>query len=133
MIPPRRLQSALIADRTSEEDMIDAPEHQVESRLLLDVVVRKRAAVLELLARKDKALLVGRDTRQPMSVLVLWRTIAHAPLLVLNLRLHIVDCVRRLNLEGDRLPRQGLDENLHFGGSGGTGCRRCRCRWRRQQ
>ena len=33
----------------------------MERRLLLDVVVRERAAVLELLAREDQALLVGRD------------------------------------------------------------------------
>ena len=36
-------------------------EHEVEGRLLLDVVVREGAAVLELLAGKDEALLVGRD------------------------------------------------------------------------
>ena len=33
----------------------------MERRLLLDVVVRQRAAVLELLAGEDQALLVGRD------------------------------------------------------------------------
>ena len=36
-------------------------EHQVESGFLLDVVVRERAAVLELLAREDQALLVRGD------------------------------------------------------------------------
>ena len=36
-------------------------EDQVEGRLLLDVVVRESAAVFELLAGEDKALLVGRD------------------------------------------------------------------------
>ena len=36
-------------------------EHQVDGRILLDVVVRQRAAVLELLAREDEPLLVGRD------------------------------------------------------------------------
>jgi hypothetical protein len=36
-------------------------EHEVERRLLLDVVVRERAAVLELLAGEDEALLVRRD------------------------------------------------------------------------
>ena len=49
-------------------------EDEMERRLLLDVVVRKSAAVLELLASKDETLLVGRNT-----------------LLVLYLRLHIVD------------------------------------------
>ena len=36
-------------------------EMQVEGRLLLDVVVRQRAAVLQLLAGKDQALLVWWD------------------------------------------------------------------------
>ena len=36
-------------------------EDEVEGRLLLDVIVREGAAVLELLAREDEALLVGRD------------------------------------------------------------------------
>ena len=40
------------------------PEHQVEGRLLLDVVIRQRAAVLELLARKDEALLVRGNSVQ---------------------------------------------------------------------
>ena len=93
--------------------MIDAPEHQVESRLLLDVVVRKRAAVLKLLARKYEALLVGRDTTQSMSVLALWRSIAHAPLLVLDLRLHIVDGVRALDLKSNGLAGERLHEDLH--------------------
>ena len=61
-------------------------EHQVEGRLLLDVVVRQGAAVLELLAREDQALLVGRDA-----------------LLVLDLGLDVVDGVGRLHLEGDGL------------------------------
>ena len=37
-------------------------QHKVERRLLLDVVVRKRAAVLELLAGEDETLLVRGDT-----------------------------------------------------------------------
>ena len=37
-------------------------QHQMESGLLLDVVVRKGAAVLELLTGEDKTLLIGRDT-----------------------------------------------------------------------
>ena len=38
------------------------PQHEVEGRLLLDVVVREGPAVFELLAGEDQALLVGRDT-----------------------------------------------------------------------
>lgn len=37
-------------------------EHQVEGRLLLDVVVAQGAAILELLAGEDETLLVRRDT-----------------------------------------------------------------------
>ena len=36
-------------------------QHQVERGLLLDVVVGQRAAVLQLLAREDEPLLVGRN------------------------------------------------------------------------
>jgi hypothetical protein len=71
-------------------------QHQVQRRLLLDIVVRERAPVLELLARKDEPLLVGRDA-----------------LLVLDLALHHVDGVARLYLESDGLARQGLDKDLH--------------------
>ena len=71
-------------------------EHQVERGFLLDVVVGKRAAVLELLARKDKALLVRRDA-----------------LLVLDLALHHVDGVAGFYLEGDGLAGERLDEDLH--------------------
>ena len=36
-------------------------EHEMQGRLLLDVVVRKSAAILELLAGEDQTLLIGRD------------------------------------------------------------------------
>ena len=55
------------------------------------LVVRQRAAVLELLAREDEALLVRGDA-----------------LLVLNLLLDILDGVRRLDVERDRLAREVL-------------------------
>jgi hypothetical protein len=70
----------------------------VERAFLLDVVVRERAAVLELLAREDEALLVGRDA-----------------LLVLDLLLDVVDRVRRLDVERDGLARERLDEDLRSG------------------
>lgn len=60
---------------------------------LLDVVVAQGAAIFELLAGKDQALLVGRDA-----------------FFVLDLGFDIVDCVGGLNLEGDGLAREGLDE-----------------------
>merc|ERR1719482_1970259 len=50
-----------LAGQRLDEDLHAAaqPQHQVQRRLLLDVVVGERAAVLELLAREDQALLVG--------------------------------------------------------------------------
>uniref|UniRef100_A0A8R7VB14 Uncharacterized protein n=1 Tax=Triticum urartu TaxID=4572 RepID=A0A8R7VB14_TRIUA len=71
-------------------------EHQVYSRLLLNVVIRKSATILELLASKDQALLVRGDA-----------------LFVLDLRLHIVNGVRRFHLQDDGLASKGLDEDLH--------------------
>merc|ERR1711967_802 len=78
--------------------MIPPPEakDEGEGALLLDVVVGKRAPVLELLARKDEALLVGGDA-----------------LLVLDLGLDVLDRVRGLDIEGDGLAGQRLDEDLH--------------------
>ena len=37
------------------------PQHQVQRALLLNVIIGQRATILQLLARKDKALLVRRD------------------------------------------------------------------------
>ena len=70
--------------------------YQVEGGLLLDVVVRERAPVLQLLAREDQALLVGGDA-----------------LLVLDLLLHSLDRVAGLHVERDGLARERLDEDLH--------------------
>lgn len=41
-------------------------EDQVKSRLLLDVVVAKSTAILELLSCEDQALLVGGDTKDTL-------------------------------------------------------------------
>merc|ERR1719278_80189 len=79
------------------DDSSPQSEHQVEGGLLLDVVVRQSPSVLQLLAGKDQPLLIRRDS-----------------LLVLDLGLDILDGVRGLDLEGDGLTREGLDEDLHF-------------------
>ena len=71
-------------------------QDEVKGALLLDVVIRERAPVLELLSGEDQTLLVRRNA-----------------LLVLDLRLDVVDRVRGLNLKRDSLARQGLDEDLH--------------------
>jgi len=68
----------------------------VEGGLLLNVVVGQGAAVFELLAGEDEALLVWGDA-----------------LLVLDLGLDVVDGVGGLNLKGDGLAGEGFHENLH--------------------
>ena len=98
----------------------------MKRRLLLDIVVGQGAAILELLAGEDEALLVWWDS-----------------LLVLDFGFYVVDGVRGLDFKGDGLPgdcdkklatvsmarwqgreakagqRTGLDENLHDEGVGG--------------
>jgi len=71
-------------------------ENQVKGGLLLDVVVSEGATVLQLLASKNQALLVRGNA-----------------LLVLDLSLDVVNGVRGLDLQGDGLAGQCLDENLH--------------------
>jgi hypothetical protein len=58
----------------------------MESRLLLNVIVRESASVLELLASEDQALLVRRNS-----------------FLVLDLALDVVDRVGGLDLKSDGL------------------------------
>lgn len=68
----------------------------MQGRLLLDVVVRQGSSVLQLFSSEDQALLIRRNS-----------------LLILNLRLHVVDGVGRLDLESDGLAGEGFDEDLH--------------------
>jgi len=91
-------QSDRLARQCLDENLHATTEtkDQVESGFLLDVVVGESAAILELLAGEDETLLVR------------WNA-----LLVLNLGLHIVDGVGRLNLEGDGLAGESLYEDLH--------------------
>merc|ERR1712073_91622 len=68
----------------------------MEGRLFLNVVVGQSPAVLELLTSEDKPLLVRGDS-----------------LLVLDLGLDVLDAIASLDLQGDGLPCQGLDKDLH--------------------
>ena len=72
-------------------------EHQVEGGLLLDVVIRQGSSVFQLLTGEDQSLLIGRDA-----------------FFVLDLGFNVLDGVGWLDVESNRLTRQGLDENLHF-------------------
>ena len=71
-------------------------QHQVKGGFLLNVIVRERAAVFELLASEDQTLLVRRDA-----------------LLILDLGLHVVDGVAGLHIKGDGLASQRLHKDLH--------------------
>jgi hypothetical protein len=71
-------------------------QNEMESGLLLNVVVRKGSAVFKLFSSEDKSLLIGGDA-----------------FLVLDLGLDVIDGVGWLNIEGDGLTGEGLDEDLH--------------------
>ena len=66
---------------------------------LLDIVITQSPPILQLLPRKDQALLVRWDT-----------------LLILDLGFDIIDCVAGFDLEGDGLAGEGLDEASVVGG-----------------
>jgi len=71
-------------------------EDEMESGLLLDVVVGEGSSILKLLTSEDESLLIWRDT-----------------FLVLDLSLDVLDGVCWLDIKGDGLTSEGLDENLH--------------------
>jgi hypothetical protein len=84
---PEGLQAPLSRHQPSAHLLATAQaEHQVQRRLLLDVVIGERTAVFQLLARENEALLIRWDA-----------------LLVLDFRLYVVDRVGRLNFERNRL------------------------------
>jgi hypothetical protein len=95
--PPRRRRTRYEETSDYSNDVTTRPRRtKVKGALLLNIVIGEGASVLELFASKNKALLVGWDT-----------------LLVLNLRFHVIDSVRRFNFERDSLAGQSLDEYLH--------------------
>jgi hypothetical protein len=83
-----------------EGDFLDVEgdtNEELQAGLLLDVVVSERPAVLQLFTSADEALEL------------LWDA-----LFVVHLLLYGLHCVAALHLEGNRAPREGLDEDLHF-------------------
>lgn len=60
------------------------PKHEVKGGLLLDIVIRKSPSILKLLTSEDETLLIRRNS-----------------LLILDFGLHILDRVRRLDVERD--------------------------------
>lgn len=99
-------------------------QDQVQGGFLLDVVVAQGAAILELLACKNQALLIRWDT-----------------FFVLDLGFGVFDGVGRLHVQGDGFSGQRFDKDLHGphasgGHEGGeqaqvsekSGDHGCRCR-----
>merc|ERR1712048_255367 len=68
----------------------------MESRLFLDVVIRKRASIFQLLTSEDQSLLLRGNS-----------------FLVLDFGLDVLNSVIWLDVQGDRFSREGLDEDLH--------------------
>ena len=87
-----------LACESLDEDLHSSTKtkDKMESALLLNVVIGKGSSVLKLLSGEDQALLIRGDT-----------------LLILDLGLDVVNGIRRLDLEGDGLSSQRLDEDLH--------------------
>jgi len=87
-----------LASESLDEDLHTSSESQDEmkSRFLLDVVVRKGSAILKLLSSEDESLLIWWDS-----------------FLVLDLGLDVLNSVGWLDIEGDGLTSEGLDEDLH--------------------
>jgi hypothetical protein len=69
---------------------------EVKCRLLLNVVIGESSAVLKLLSSENESLLIWRDT-----------------FLVLDLGLDVLNGITWLDIEGDGLSGEGLDEDLH--------------------
>jgi len=70
-------------------------QNQVEGRLFLNIVVGQGTTVLELLTSEDETLLIRGNS-----------------FLILDLRLDIVDGIRRLDIKSDGFTRQSFHENL---------------------
>jgi len=71
-------------------------EDQVESALLLDIVIAEGSSIFKLFSSEDESLLVWGNS-----------------FLVLDLCLDVLNGVRLFDIEGDSLTSEGLDEDLH--------------------
>merc|ERR1711879_1035106 len=71
-------------------------QDKMEGGFFLNIVIRESPAIFQLLSSEDQSLLLRRDA-----------------LFVLDLRLDVGDRVVGLDIQGDRLSREGLDEDLH--------------------
>ena len=99
------------------DDSSSQSEHQVEGRLLLDVVVRQGSAVLKLLSSEDQPLLIRRNTLLVLQKSNDFKNLSCHPIGLkesyLDLSLDILNGVTWLHLEGDGFPGEGLHKDLH--------------------
>merc|ERR1712173_446410 len=86
--PPLGIARRLISSSQSK--------HQVQRRLLLDVVIRQSPSILQLLSSEDQSLLLRWDS-----------------LFILNLGLHVLDGIIWFHIQRNSLSRQRLDKDLH--------------------
>lgn len=70
-------------------------KNEMEGGFLLDIVIAQGAAIFELLSSKDQTLLIWRNA-----------------LLVLDLGLYVLNGIRSLDIESDRLTGKSLYKNL---------------------
>jgi len=87
-----------LTSESLDEDLHTTSESQdeMESGFLLDVVIGESSSILELLTSEDESLLIWRNT-----------------FLILDLGFHILNGVSWLDIEGDGLTSESLDEDLH--------------------
>merc|ERR1712137_759590 len=71
-------------------------QYQMQSRLLLDVIITQSTSILKLLSCENQTLLIRGNS-----------------LLVLNLCLDIINGIRWLDIQGNGLSSKCLDKNLH--------------------
>merc|ERR1719414_2076271 len=71
-------------------------EYKMKSTFLLDVIIRKGAAIFELFSSEDETLLIWRNS-----------------FLILDFGLYIFNCIRWFHLKGDSFSSQCFDKDLH--------------------
>ena len=94
------------------DDTTTKTENQMESGLLLDIVVGQGASILQLLTSEDQTLLIWGNAFFVLknSVKVLFNKFQF----YLDLGLDIFNSVGGLNLEGNGLASESLDKDLHL-------------------
>ena len=84
----------------------------MKSTLFLDVIIGEGATIFKLLSRKDKTLLIRRNTKGDQFIYC-HPDSQYLPFFILNLGLNVVDSVRGFYFQGDSLAGQRLNKNLH--------------------